>query len=111
MTISTWPRASSGSSAAAATPAITGLRSIDAAIGPDYWRVRLGIGHPGMKELVEPYVLQNFPAEDKLWLGPLINAVAEAIPLLVADDAAGFMSKVALILKPKPPQPPPAARE
>ena len=40
-----------------------GLRSIDAAIGPDFWRVRLGIGHPGMKELVEPYVLQNFAAE------------------------------------------------
>ncbi len=89
-----------------------GLRSIDAAMGPDYWRVRIGIGHPGMKELVEPYVLQNFTPEDKLWLGPLINAIAEAIPLLVADDPAGFMSKVALILKPNPPKmPPPPAPE
>jgi len=77
-----------------------GLRSIDEAIGPDYWRVRLGVGHPGMKELVETYVLQNFFAEEKEWLEPLIAAVAEAIPVLVADDAPGFMSKVALILKP-----------
>ncbi|HVA12311.1 MAG TPA: aminoacyl-tRNA hydrolase [Stellaceae bacterium] len=77
-----------------------GLRSIDDALGPDYWRVRIGIGHPGMKELVEPYVLQNFPAEERLWLDPLIAAVAEAMPRLVADDAAGFMSNVAHILKP-----------
>ncbi len=89
-----------------------GLRSIDATIGPDYWRVRLGIGHPGSRELVEAYVLQNFFAEEKLWLEPLIAAVAEAIPLLVADDAPGFMSKVALILKPNKPKPPrPAATD
>jgi peptidyl-tRNA hydrolase, PTH1 family len=88
-----------------------GLRSIDAAIGPDYWRVRLGVGHPGMKELVEAYVLQNFLAEEKLWLEPLIAAVAEAIPLLVADDAPGFMSKIALILKPNRPKPPPAHKD
>ncbi len=86
-----------------------GLRSIDAAIGPDYWRVRLGVGHPGRKELVEAYVLQNFLAEEKLWLEPLIAAVAEATPSLVADDAPGFMSKVALILKPNKPKPPPPA--
>lgn len=83
-----------------------GLRSIDAAIGADYWRVRLGVGHPGMKELVEAYVLQGFDAEDRLWLAPLIDAVAEAVPLLVADDAAGFMSKIALILRPPPAKPP-----
>lgn len=88
-----------------------GLRSIDDAIGPDYWRVRLGVGHPGMKELVEAYVLQNFLPEEKLWLEPLIAALAEAAPLLVGDDTAGFMSKIALILKPPKhtplPDPPP----
>ncbi len=83
-----------------------GLRSIAAAIGLDFWRVRLGIGHPGMKELVEPYVLQNFAADEKPWLEPLIDAVAEAMPLLVADDAPGFMTRVALILKPPPAKPP-----
>jgi PTH1 family peptidyl-tRNA hydrolase len=77
-----------------------GLRSIDEALGPDYWRVRVGIGHPGMKELVEPYVLQNFPAEERQWLDPMIAAIAEAMPVLVADDTASFMSKVAHILKP-----------
>jgi PTH1 family peptidyl-tRNA hydrolase len=88
-----------------------GLRSIAAAIGPDFWRVRLGIGHPGAKELVEPYVLQSFTAEERLWLAPLIEAVAEAAPLLVADDAAGFMTRVALILRPPPAKPPRLAPE
>ena len=41
-----------------------GLRSIDAMIGPGYWRLRVGIGHPGIRELVHPYVLQNFTAEE-----------------------------------------------
>ena len=83
-----------------------GIRSIDAAIGEDFWRVRLGVGHPGVKELVQPYVLQNFDAEEMVWLVPLLDAVAEALPVLIADDAPGFMSKVALILKPPPPKPP-----
>lgn len=88
-----------------------GLRSIDAAIGPDYWRVRLGIGHPGMKALVEAYVLQNFLPEEKLWVEPLIAAVTEAMPLLIGNDAPGFMSKVALILKPNKPKAPPEAKD
>ena len=73
-----------------------GLRSIDALLGADYWRVRVGVGHPGVKELVQPYVLQNFAAEEiSEWVGPLIDAVAETIPLLLAGDAAAFMSEVA----------------
>ncbi len=83
-----------------------GLRSIDGAIGPDYWRVRLGIGHPGAKELVHPYVLQNFDAEEMGWVTPLADAIADALPLLVKDDTQGFMTKVALILKPPPAKPP-----
>jgi len=83
-----------------------GLRSIDEAIGPDFWRVRIGIGHPGVKELVLPYVLQNFDAEEMAWVTPLVDAVADALPLLIRDDVPGFMSKVALILKPPAPKPP-----
>jgi PTH1 family peptidyl-tRNA hydrolase len=83
-----------------------GLLSIDQAVGEDFWRVRLGVGHPGVKELVHPYVLQNFDGEEMVWVTPLIDAVAEALPLLVRDDAPGFMTKVALILKPPPPKPP-----
>ncbi len=45
-------------------------------------------------------------ADETVWLEPLIEAVAEALPLLVADDAAGFMTRVALILRPPPPKPP-----
>jgi PTH1 family peptidyl-tRNA hydrolase len=57
-----------------------GLRSLDAIVGPDYWRVRLGIGHPGQRELVELYVLQEFDAEERIWVPPLVEAVAEAMP-------------------------------
>src|SRR5689334_6937163 len=73
-----------------------GLRSIDALVGADYWRLRIGIGHPGIKELVHPYVLQNFPAEEvKLWVEPLVAAVAETMPLLLGGDPPAFMSEVA----------------
>src|SRR6202023_1539610 len=73
-----------------------GLRSIDGMIGPDYWRVRIGIGHPGIKELVHPYVLQNFtPDEARLIVMPLLDAVAETMPLLVEGAPDAFMSEVA----------------
>lgn len=77
-----------------------GLRSITATLGPDYRRVRLGIGHPGEKSRVSGHVLQNFSKEDIDWLRPLVGAMVEAAPLLARDDDAGFMSKVALLLKP-----------
>jgi PTH1 family peptidyl-tRNA hydrolase len=73
-----------------------GLRSIDAMLGPDYWRVRIGVGHPGVKELVQPYVLQNFTGEELTeWVAPLLDAVAETIPLLVSGAPDAFMSEVA----------------
>lgn len=73
-----------------------GLRSIDALLGPDYWRVRIGVGHPGIKELVQPYVLQNFRSEELTgWVEPLLTAVAETIPRLVAGAPDAFMSEVA----------------
>jgi peptidyl-tRNA hydrolase, PTH1 family len=82
-----------------------GLRSIDALFANDYWRVRIGIGHPGARELVLAYVLQNFPAEETVWVEGLLAAVAEAAPLLAADDAAGFATKVALLTRPSTPKP------
>ena len=82
-----------------------GLRSITATLGPDYRRVRLGIGHPGEKSRVSGHVLQNFSKDDIGWLQPLVEAMVEAAPLLAKDDDAGFMSKVALLLQPpKPPK-------
>ena len=77
-----------------------GLRSITANIGPDYHRVRIGVGHPGGKERVHGHVLQNFSKADEDWLVPMLSAVAEAAPLLAQNDLIGFMSKVALILHP-----------
>jgi peptidyl-tRNA hydrolase, PTH1 family len=83
-----------------------GLRSIDAVLGPDYWRVRIGVGHPGVKELVQPYVLQNFRADEMtLWVEPLLATVAETIPLLLSGAPDAFMSEVARRFS--PPDPPP----
>ncbi|MCH8097296.1 MAG: aminoacyl-tRNA hydrolase [Proteobacteria bacterium] len=83
-----------------------GLRSIDSHIGKDYLRVRIGVGHPGDKDEVERYVLRNFPREDMRWVEALTGAIAECLPLLLGDDGAGFMSKVALLTAPpKPPKP------
>ena len=81
-----------------------GLRSITATLGADYRRVRLGIGHPGDKDKVSGHVLQNFSKDDIAWLKPLVMAMVEAAPLLAKDDDAGFMSKVALLLKPPAPK-------
>ena len=81
-----------------------GLRSIDAMIGADFWRIRLGIGHPGVRGLVHPYVLQNFPADElRLWVEPLVDAVAQTMPLLLDGAPDGFMSEVARLC-PAPPE-------
>jgi PTH1 family peptidyl-tRNA hydrolase len=75
-----------------------GLRSMDRMLGsPDYWRVRLGIGHPGTKERVTGHVLGDFAKTDRDWLVPMLDAVADAAPLLAADRAEEFMTKVALL--------------
>jgi PTH1 family peptidyl-tRNA hydrolase len=81
-----------------------GLRSITATLGPDYRRVRLGIGHPGNKARVTGHVLQNFSKDDADWLVPLVNAMVDAAPLLAQDDDTGFMSRVALLTKPPKPK-------
>jgi PTH1 family peptidyl-tRNA hydrolase len=76
-----------------------GLRSMDRQLGtPDYWRVRIGIGHPGDKARVLGHVLGNFPAADEDWLVALLDSLAEAAPLLVAGQPEAFMSKVALLM-------------
>ena len=83
-----------------------GIKSIDQHCGKDYRRVRLGIGHPGAKELVHNWVLGDFAKADKVWLEPFLDAVCDAAPLLASKDENAFATKVALILgnaeKPKP---------
>lgn len=73
-----------------------GLRSIHAHIGEAYRRVRLGIGHPGRKELVAAYVLHDFHKADQDWLDDLIRGIADGAPHLAAGDAGKFMNAVAL---------------
>ena len=77
-----------------------GLRSIDAHLGPDYRRVRLGVGHPGERRRVLGHLLGDFAKADQDWLGRFVDAVAEAAPYLAADDDPGFATRVALILRP-----------
>ena len=72
-----------------------GLRSITAHIGNDYARVRIGIGHPGVKEAVLRHVLNNFAKADAVWLEPVLDAIAEAAPRLAAGEDARFLSDVA----------------
>lgn len=76
-----------------------GVRSIDAAIGQDYRRLRVGIGHPG-RDRVLGYVLQNFTADEQSWLSPLLDAIAANAAYLARGDDPGFMNKVALQLQP-----------
>lgn len=73
-----------------------GLRSLDRMLGSqDYWRVRLGIGHPGSKDRVMGYVLGNFTKDDQEWLSDLLAAVADEAELLAQGRIEEFMSKVA----------------
>ncbi len=72
-----------------------GLRSISALVGNDYQRVRIGIGHPGVKELVHGYVLHDFAKADSVWLDPLLDAMADAAGRLAAGDGERFLTDVA----------------
>ncbi|MEY8840591.1 aminoacyl-tRNA hydrolase [Cribrihabitans sp. XS_ASV171] len=77
-----------------------GLRSIHDHIGAAYDRVRLGIGHPGRKELVSGYVLHDFPKADEDWLDDVLRGVSDGAPALAAGDGGRFMNAVALRVAP-----------
>jgi PTH1 family peptidyl-tRNA hydrolase len=80
-----------------------GLRSLAACLGGrDFWRVRIGIGHPGERERVLGHVLGDFHKADQPWVDELVSTIADAIGLLVAGDDGRFMNKVALATAPKP---------
>ncbi|MGA9869422.1 MAG: aminoacyl-tRNA hydrolase [Acetobacteraceae bacterium] len=77
-----------------------GLRSMERMLGSaDFWRVRLGIGHPGAKERVLGHVLGDFGKDDRAWVIAMLDAVADAAALLVEDRAEDFMTKVALLAR------------
>lgn len=101
-----------------------GLRSMHQHLGPEYHRVRLGIGHPGDKKLVSNYVLNDFAKAEQDWLDDLLRGVADGAPALASGDSGKFMNAIALRMgkdrnaapkagpmpapkadKPKPPEP------
>jgi PTH1 family peptidyl-tRNA hydrolase len=71
-----------------------GVRSLTAHIGADFRRARMGVGHPGDKTMVMPYVLGDFHKADKVWLDPLLDAVADALPFLAAGDDERYQAEV-----------------
>ena len=78
-----------------------GLRSLDNQIGNEYWRVRLGIGHPGHKDKVLRYVLQDFAKKEQdTWLPTLIQSLADDIQLLIEGNENTLMTKLALSVFP-----------
>ncbi len=76
-----------------------GLRSISAHVGNDYRRVRLGIGHPGVKELVHAYVLNDFAKIERPWVEALCGAVADNAALLTSGGDSTFQNKVHLAMQ------------
>lgn len=83
-----------------------GIRSISAHLGPDFKRVRLGIGHPGDKNMVLPHVLGDFAKTDKSWLVTMLDAAADNAALLVENKDAKYQSQIHLALYPQLPKPP-----
>lgn len=81
-----------------------GLRSIHQHIGEHYDRVRLGIGHPGHKDKVASYVLNDFAKSEQVWLDDLIRGIGDGAEKLAQGDSAGFMNAVALRVKPATPK-------
>jgi PTH1 family peptidyl-tRNA hydrolase len=78
-----------------------GLRSVSGQIGNDYKRVRIGVGHPGDKNLVHAHVLSDFAKSEREWVETLIDTLAEHAPLLARGEDASLQNKVHLALAAK----------
>ncbi|UIJ94101.1 aminoacyl-tRNA hydrolase [Sinorhizobium meliloti] len=79
-----------------------GIKSIDAHCGKEYRRLRLGIGHPGVKDLVHAHVLGDFAKADQAWLSLLLEAIADNAAMLVKGEDSQLMNKIALATGGKP---------
>jgi len=78
-----------------------GLRSISSHVGNDYRRVRIGVGHPGAKELVYPYVLGDFAKAERPWVEALCDIFADNAAMIAKGEDAGFQNKVHLAMQAK----------
>lgn len=83
-----------------------GLRSITQHIGADFWRIRVGIGHPGEKERVHGHVLSDFAKADEPMVTRILDAICDAAPMIADEDFNGFMTRVALLINPPKPKAP-----
>ena len=72
-----------------------GLKSLSAHLGNDYMRIRIGVGHPGIRDRVVDHVLQDFAKSDLSWLEPLLDAIADAAPHLATGAKDKFQTQVA----------------
>ena len=77
-----------------------GLRSLHQHIGPEYRRVRIGIGHPGHKDLVSRYVLHDFAKADEAWLDDMLRGISDGAAHLAEGDSGKFLNAVALRTQP-----------
>ena len=71
-----------------------GLRSIDAHLGNDYKRLRIGIGHPGHKDLVTAFVLHDFSREERTLMDEMIHRIVDDFDLLLDHQHENFLRKV-----------------
>ena len=90
-----------------------GLRSITAHVGNDYRRVRIGVGHPGVKDIVHAHVLSDFAKNEREWVAALCDAIADNAELLAKGEDNSFQNKIHLAMDAKgfvehnPPEAPP----
>jgi peptidyl-tRNA hydrolase, PTH1 family len=75
-----------------------GLRSISEHIGNDYRRVRIGVGHPGNKDIVQHYVLSDFAKSEQGWVEALTGILADNADLIARGEDATFQNKVHLAM-------------
>jgi PTH1 family peptidyl-tRNA hydrolase len=78
-----------------------GIKSIDSHIGSAYHRIRIGVGHPGDRERVIGHVLKDFSKSDDVWLKPLLEALAQHLPILLSGDHGGYVNRVTLAVNPR----------
>jgi peptidyl-tRNA hydrolase, PTH1 family len=78
-----------------------GLRSISAHVGNDYRRVRIGVGHPGVKDHVHAYVLSDFAKDERPWVEALCGVIADTVDLLGKGQDASFQNRVHLAMRAK----------
>ena len=73
-----------------------GLKSLDSHVGKNYWRVRVGIGHPGDKDMVSPYVLSDFAKAEQQMVDEIIHDITTNIDLLLEGNETEFMNRVSM---------------